>query len=138
VEVSELLLRYGFYVSVEGYPLLEDTIYETMASAGFEVRTRRPDSAAGLTLWGAVNVNRDVFPALGRTGSEEIQVCRVYLGIKLVDDRSGSIVGQVNLLENSNAERAALAEERALRLLRQRIVRGLPAALYRALSFELE
>ena len=138
MELTELLLRYGFYVSVEGYPLIEDTICETMGGAGFDVRTRRADAAPGLTLWGGVNVNRGVFPALGGAGAEEMQVCRVYLGIKLVDDRSGSIVGQVNLLENSNAEHAALAEERALRLLRQRIVRELPAALYRALSFELE
>ena len=63
---------------------------------------------------------------------------RVYLGIKIIDNRSGVIVGQVNLLDNSNAETEKLAEERALRLLRGRILKELPEGLYKALSFEME
>ena len=138
VALMDLFLRYGLHVSVEEYTLIEDTIHESLVRAGFDARIRRIEGKAGLTLWGTVNTKRGTFPALANGGDEELQVCRVYLGIKLVDDRTGAIVGQVNLLDNSNAENAKLAEERALRLLREQILEELPEALYRALSFEVE
>jgi len=137
VALTDLLLRYSFFVSVEGYPLIEDTLHEGLVAAGYNARAEREMDAEGLTLWGSVNVKQGSFPSLGR-GGEELKVCRAYLGIKIVDNRSGVIVGQVNLLDNSNAESEKLAEERALQLLRGRILRELPEALYKALSFEME
>jgi len=138
LRLNELFLRYGFFVSLEEYGLIEDTIHQALVGAGFNAKAERVEGAAGLTLWGKVNVKRGTFPALGQDGAQELEVCRVYLGIKIVDNVSGAIVGQVNLLDNSNAENARLAEERTLRLLRQRILRELPGALYQALSFEME
>jgi LPP20 lipoprotein len=134
--LSQLFLRYGFSVSVDRYPLMEATVREALVSVGLDVRSQRQPGQPGLTLWGAVNVKRGTYPSLEQEREGALHVCRIYLGLKLVDDLTGSIVGQVNLLDNSNAENAALAEERAVRLLRQRILRQLPAALYQALSLE--
>ena len=90
----------------------------------------------GLTLWGRVNVKWDSFPALDPTAGE-LQVCRAYLGVKIIDDRTGTIVGQVNLLANNNAKDKKQAEERALWLLKERILEELPPATYEALSIEM-
>ena len=138
VALTDLLLRYSFFVSVEGYPLIEDTLHEGLVAAGFNARAGPGKGVDGLTLWGSVNVKQGTFPSLGQGGGEALKVCRFYLGIKIIDNRSGVIVGQVNLLDNSNAETEKLAEERALRLLRGRILKELPEGLYKALSFEME
>ena len=138
LSLMDLFQRYSFYTSVEGYPLIEDTIHEALAGGGFNTKARRVKGESGLTLWGTLNVKKGTFPSLESSKKKELQVCRIYLGIKIVDDRSGAIVGQVNLLDNSNAETDKLAEERTLQLLRQRILKELPGALYQALSIEME
>ena len=111
VMLADLLRQFDFYVEVEGADFVEDIMHRAMLDAGFEVKA---DPSAG-----------------------ELQVCRTYLGVKIIDDRTGTIVGQINLLANSNANDRKEAEERALWLLKERILEELPGATYEALSLEI-
>ena len=136
VALTDLLRRFNFYVEVDKKEFVEDIMHRAMLNAGFEVQAERVKGVPGLTLWGRVNVKWDSFPALDPTAGE-LQVCRAYLGVKIIDDRTGTIVGQVNLLANSNAKDKKQAEERALWLLKERILEELPRATYEALSIEM-
>ncbi len=134
--LSEVFSRYGLYVSLEDYPQLAATVRQALVENGLDVRSSRRSGEPGLTLWGTVNTQRGTFPSLSHDDEEPLHVCRLYLQIQLVDDVSGRIVGQVNLLENSNARTMSLAEERAMQLLRRRVRNELPVALYQALSVD--
>ena len=136
LELKELFLRLYFHVDVEADNLVRDTMHEALVEAGFNVRARTGGTGSGLTLWGNVTQKWDTFARPGSAAGDQLQVCRLYLGIKIIDDHSGSIVGQVNLLANSNAGDRQQAQERTLRLLRQRILAELPQAVYQALSME--
>ncbi len=136
VALTDLLRQFNFYVEVDGEDFVEDIMHRAMLNAGFEVQAQRLKEVPGLTLWGRVNIKWDSFPALDRTAGE-LQVCRAYLGVKIIDDRTGTIVGQVNLLANSNAEDKKQAQEWALWLLKERILEELPQATYEALSIEM-
>ena len=138
IRLTEVLLGFEFYVSVEEADFVEDTIHEALAGTDFNVRTGAAADSVGLTLWGKVTTKWDTYPALSGAGGEKLQVCRTYLSLKIVDNRTGRIAGQVNLLANSNAKERSLARERALRLLSQRVLEELPGAVYQALSMELE
>jgi hypothetical protein len=134
--LMDLMLRYRLYVALEGAELIEDALHQALAQAGFNAQVERQAGEAGLTLWGRMDLKWDTFPRPG--DREQLQVCRAYLSIKIVDDGSGAIIGQVNLLDNSNAQDRRQAEERALQLLRQRVLDELPQTMYRALSIEMD
>ena len=136
LRLTERLLGLRIHVSVEGADLVEDAVYEAMAGTDFSVSMDSGAGAPGLTLWGKVSTQWDTYPALA--GDEDLQVCRTYLGLKLIDNRTDRIVGQVPFLANSNAPDRELAEERALHLLRRQILSELPEQVYRALSMETE
>ena len=134
-KLTDLLLAFEFRVAVDGYPLIEDTINETLVASDYNVTTGAGSGGGGLTLWAQPNLKWDTYPALDGSGGE-LQVCRAYLGLKIIDGATDRIVGQVNLMANSNAPDRPQAEERTLRLLAARIADELPGALYDALSMD--
>ncbi|NKB71111.1 MAG: hypothetical protein GKR89_28915 [Candidatus Latescibacteria bacterium] len=136
LELDQLFHRLYFRVDVEADNLVRDTMHEALVDAGFNVRAQAGGTGSGLTLWGDVTQKWDTSPRLEPSPGDELQVCRLYLGIKIVDDHSGAIIGQVNLLANSNASNRQQAQERTVRLLRQRILDELPQEVYQALSIE--
>ena len=136
--LTELLLEFDFYVEVEEADFVEDAIHEALAGTGFNIRMGASKDFTGLTLWGKLNIKWDTYPALSGSGGQELQVCRIYLGLKIIDNRTGRIVGQVNLLATSNARERPRARERALQLLSQRILKVLPGEVYEALSMEMD
>ena len=136
--LTELLLEFEFYVAVDEAGLIEDAIHEALAGTDFNVRMKAAADSTGLTLWGRVDTRWDKYPALSGAGEAELQVCRTYLGLKIVDNRTGRIVGQANLRANSNASDRERARERALMLLSQQILEELPGEVYKALSIETE
>ncbi len=126
---AELLKRIEIYVSAKGVGYIEGIIRQVMAGAGFSVRESAARSA-GLTL--QCHLNTVCHPGLG--GYKGLYVCYLSLGVKIVDNRTKRIAGEITLLANSNAGDEASAKERALRLLSRSVKEKLVEDFYKALS----
>lgn len=128
-----LLGELELYVAVDGPQLVVDAIYEALGRTELRARAGSPPDSTGLTLWGQMTEKWDNFSALDGPG-DTLRVCRVYLGLKVLENRTGKIAGQVNLVANSNARDSLQAKERAVRQLRRRVIEELPSSVYRVLS----
>ena len=135
--LSALLGEFQFFVDVDETEI-EDSIHEVLAATEFNVSTA--GTAVGLTLWGRLSTKWDTYPILSggpADGGDDLLVCRMYLGLKLVDNATNRIIGQVSFLANSNAGVRDTARQRTLRLMREQINEKLPAEIYRAMSMEI-
>ena len=131
--LAVLLGELELYVAVDGPQLVVDAIYEALGRTELWARAGSPPDSTGLTLWGQMTEKWDNFSALDGPG-DTLRVCRVYLGLKVLENRTGKIAGQVNLVANSNARDSLQAKERAVRQLRRRVIEELPSSVYRVLS----
>ena len=134
--LAELLRNFYIYVQVDEAVFVEEAVRAVLAGTDFNTRLGAPPADRGLTLWGGLTTKWDTFPALD--GGAPLQVCRAYLSLKIVDNRTRRIAGQVNLMANSNARERDQARERALRLLSEEVLKELPRRIYDALSVEPE
>ncbi|MBU2575726.1 LPP20 family lipoprotein [Patescibacteria group bacterium] len=132
--LAELLQRIEIYVLARDVDFIEVSICQVMAEAGFSVK-KSVAKSRGLTLQCDLSTVWSTYPALYR--KKELHVCRLYLGVMIIDNRTKRIMGQVTLLANSNAEDSALAKERALRLLSKEVKEELLGAFYETLSIKL-
>ena len=135
--LAEILRNFDIYVQVEDAVLVEEAVRAVLAGTDFNTRLGPPPEDRGLTLWGSLTTKWDTFPALDGVG-KPLQVCRAYLSLKIVDNRTRRIAGQVNLMANSNARERDQARERALRLLSEEVLKELPRRIYDALSVDPE
>ena len=133
--LAVLLGEIELFVSVDGPSLLVDTIHEALGQTELTARTGLPPDSTGLTLWGQMTEKWDGFPALDGSG-DTLRVCRAYLGLKVLENRTGRIAGQVNMVANSNAKDTLRARERTVLRLRQSVLDELPAGVFRILSLE--
>ena len=133
----ELLQQYRVnVVMVDDTAQVLETIQDVLAKSGFSANVNQDKTAPGVTLWAKTNIQWDTYK--GKYAVKELQVCRIYLNIQLIDHMSGTIIGQVNMVENSNAESKDRAQQRALRLLNKQILTELPSAIFRVLSIEVK
>ena len=133
--LAVLLGEIDLRVTVEGSPLLADAIHEALGRTELRARAGTPSDSTGLTLWGQVTEKWDGYPALDGSG-DTLRVCRAYLGLKLLENHTGRIAGQVNLVANSNARDSLRARERTVRRLQQSVLEELPGEVFRILSLE--
>ena len=133
----ELFQRYRInLVMVDDSTQIIDTMRDVLTKSSFSINTHLDRSAPGVTLWAKINTQWDTYKA--EYDENELQVCRVYINIQLIDHLSEVIIGQINMGENSNAASKDKAKKRALRLLNKRILAELPSAIYRVLSVEMD
>jgi hypothetical protein len=130
-----LLGQLELFVNVDGPPILIDSIHEALGQTELRTRTGSATDSSGLTLWGQMTEKWDGYPALDGSG-DTLHVCRIYLGLKLLENGTGRIAGQANLAANSNASDSLQARERAVLHLRQRVFEELPTSVYQVLSIE--
>jgi hypothetical protein len=135
-QLNELLRNFDLYVQVDEAVFVEEAVRAVLADTDFSTRLGSAPADTGLTLWGSLTTKWDTFPALD--GGEALQVCRVYLSLKIIDNRTQRIAGQINLMANSNAREQGQARERALRLLSDEVLKELPQRIYDTLSAEVE
>ena len=146
--LAAMLLQFEFSVEIESLyansaasdnqpdarssEFIRDAIHEALSETDFTLRM--DPGPVGLTLWGRLNITRDTYPSA--PGGEDLQVCRVHLGLKILDNQTQRIIGQVNMPANSNAKDQRRAEQRAMALLSERITQELAQELYKAVSME--
>jgi hypothetical protein len=135
-EVSELLQKYRLSVVVDGddAPGIKEALTNALTSSGFDIAQRGRKSLPGATLNSEFRADWDVYWDKGL--DQELQVCRVYLNVRVVDWITNNTVGQINWAENSNGKTRERALRTALRLLERSIDEDLSNELYEVLSID--
>ena len=135
-EVSELLQKYRLSVVVNGddAPGIKEALTNALTSSGFDIAQRGRKSLPGATLNSEFRADWDVYWDKGL--DQELQVCRVYLNVRVVDWITNNTIGQINWAENSNGKTRERALRTALRLLERSIDEDLSNKLYEVLSID--
>ena len=131
--LADLLRSISLHVEVDAPPLLVDAVHEAIAATELNSNAGASPESTGLTLWGQMTEKWDGYPALDGSG-DTLSVCRAYLSLKLVENRTNRIAGQINLVANSNAKEPVRARERAVARLRKRVIEKVPIEVFKLLS----